>query len=83
MKLIAALGFTAALAAAAASTALPARADEFTPAQKQELGAFIRDYLVNNPDVLREAIEALDKHDKATAEAERQKAVASEFGPAV
>ena len=81
MKLTAALGFAAALAAAAASTALPARADEFTPAQKQELGAFIRDYLVNNPDVLREAIEALDKHDKATAEAERQKAVASQSGP--
>ena len=77
----AALGFAAALAVAAASTALPARADQFTPAQKQELGAFIRDYLINNPDVLREAIEALDKHDKATAEAERQKAVASESGP--
>jgi protein-disulfide isomerase len=81
MKLIAALGFVAALAAAAASFALPARADEFTPAQKQELGAFIRDYLVNSPDVLREAIEALDKHDKATADAERQKVVASQSGP--
>jgi protein-disulfide isomerase len=56
-------------------------ADEFTPAQKQELGSFIRDYLVNNPDVLREAIEALDKRDKATAEAERQKIVATEAGP--
>ena len=81
MKLIAALGFAAALAAAAASIAIPARADEFTPAQKQELGVFIHDYLVNNPDVLREAIESLDKHDKAAAEAERQKTVASESGP--
>ena len=81
MKLTAALSLAAALAAAAASFALPARADDFTPAQKQELGAFIRDYLVNNPEVLRDAIEALDKHDKATAEAERQKAVASESGP--
>ncbi len=53
MKLIAALGFAAALAGAALSTALPARADEFTPAQKQELGAFIHDYLVSNPEVLR------------------------------
>jgi protein-disulfide isomerase len=76
-----ALGFVAALAAAGACVALPARADEFTPAQKQELGSFIRDYLVNNPDVLRDAIEALDKRDKATAEAERQKAVATEAGP--
>jgi protein-disulfide isomerase len=81
MKLTAALGFAAALAAAAASLPLAARADEFTPAQKQELGAFIHDYLVNNPEVLREAIQALDRHDKATAEAERQKVVASESGP--
>src|SRR5208283_2080974 len=44
------------------------------------MGAFIKDYLVNNPDVLRAAIEALDKHDKDEAEAERQKAVVSEAG---
>jgi protein-disulfide isomerase len=81
MKLIAALGFAAAFASAALSSALPARADDFTPAQKQELGAFVHDYLVNNPDVLRDAIEALDKRDKATADAERQKAVTSQAGP--
>jgi len=52
-----------------------AAADDFTPEQKKELGAFIKDYLVNNPDVLREAIDALDKHDKQVAEAERQKMV--------
>ena len=79
MKLTASL-FAAGFAAASFA-AVPARADEFTPAQKQEMGAFIRQYLVNNPDVLREAIEALDKRDKATAEAERQKAVATESGP--
>ncbi|RBP17325.1 protein-disulfide isomerase [Roseiarcus fermentans] len=81
MNLTAALGFAAALAGAALSTALPARADEFSPAQKQELGAFIHDYLVANPEVLKEAIEALDKHDKDTAEAERQKVVAGQAGP--
>ena len=81
MRLTAALGFAAALAGAVLCAAPPASADEFTPAQKQELGAFIREYLVNNPDVLREAIEALDKRDKATAEAQRQKTVASEAGP--
>lgn len=53
-------------------------ADEFTPAQKQEMGAFIKDYLVNNPDVLRAAIEALDKHDKQVAEAEREKVVSDQ-----
>jgi len=80
MKLIAALGLAATLAGAVTSAA-PARADEFTPAQRQELGAFIHDYLVNNPEVLRDAIEALDKHDKTTAEAERQKVVTSQAGP--
>ena len=58
--------------------AAPVSADEFTPAQKQELGAFIKTYLVNNPEVLREAIEALDRHDKETADADRQKVVANQ-----
>ena len=80
MKLIAALGLAAALAGTA-PLVVKARADEFTPAQKQELGAFIKDYLVNNPDVLKDAIEALDKRDKAAAEAERQKVVSSQSGP--
>src|SRR5271156_2849720 len=57
-----------------------AAADEFTPAQKEELGVFIKDYLVAHPDVLREAIEALDKHDKQVAEDERQKAVSDQAG---
>jgi len=57
-----------------------AAADEFTPAQKQELGVFIKDYLVAHPDVLRAAIEALDKHDKQVAEDERQKTVSDQAG---
>ncbi len=52
-----------------------AAADQFTPAQKQELGAFIKDYLVSYPDVLRAAIDALDKHDKEVAAVERRKVV--------
>ena len=79
MKLITAFGLIAAFVGTA-SLAVPVSADEFTPAQKQELGAFIKDYLVNNPQVLREAIEALDKHDKEVADAERQKVVASQSG---
>ena len=74
MKLIAALGL------AAACLAAPVHADEFTAAQKQELGAFIEDYLVNNPDVLREAIEALDKRDKEVAAAQQKKVVADQAG---
>ena len=48
MRLTAAL-FAAGFAAASCFVVLPAFADEFSPAQKQELGTFIRDYLVNNP----------------------------------
>ena len=79
MKLFAAVGFVAALAAA--TLAIPAAADEFTPAQKQELGAFIKSYLVSNPEVLRDAIEALDKHDKEVADAQRKDFVTSQAGP--
>ncbi len=76
MRLNLAACFTATLALGAVLAPLgTAAADEFTPAQKQELGAFVKDYLVNNPDVLRAAIDALDKHDKQVAEAERQKMV--------
>ncbi|HWY82919.1 MAG TPA: DsbA family protein [Roseiarcus sp.] len=77
MKLVTAFGLAAAFLGVACMAA-PASADEFTPAQKQELGAFIKNYLVNNPEVLREAIEALDKHDKETADADRQKVVANQ-----
>src|SRR6204780_5494335 len=74
MKLVTAFGLAAAFVGLACMAA-PVSADEFTPAQKQELGACIKDYLVNNPDVLRSAIEALDKHDKEVADTERQKVV--------
>ena len=78
-KFAAYLAGALALAAVAAPIGMAA-ADEFTPAQKQELGAFVKDYLVNNPDVLRAAIEALDKHDKQVAEAAQQKVVSDQAG---
>src|SRR5258708_3970347 len=77
MKLTTAFGLAAAFLGTA-FMAVPVSADEFTPAQKQELGAFIKSYLVSNPEVLRQAIEALDKHDKETADADRQKVVANQ-----
>jgi protein-disulfide isomerase len=73
MKLRYALG----LALAVAFAAPAARADQLSPDQKKELGEFIRSYLVTHPEVLREAIDALDKHDKQAAEDARQKAVTS------
>jgi protein-disulfide isomerase len=60
--------------------AAPAFAAEFTPEQKAEIGAIMKDYLINNPDVLRAAIEALDKHDKQVEADARQSAVADQAG---
>ncbi len=70
MKLRYALGLALAVAFAPA-----VGAETLTPTQKTELGAFIHDYLVSHPEVLREAIDALDKHDKQAAEEARNKAV--------
>jgi protein-disulfide isomerase len=75
-KFIAGISLALALPALVAMT--PARADEFTPAQKAELGDFIKDYLVKNPEALKAAIEALDKHDKQVAEDARTKIVSDQ-----
>jgi hypothetical protein len=42
----------------AAASALAAQ--EFTESQREELGGIIRDYLLENPEILREVIEALE-----------------------
>ena len=75
MKLRYALGLALALALASPALAAPLTAD-----QKTELGAFIKDYLVSHPEVLREAIDALDKHDKQIAEEARLSAVKNQAG---
>ena len=60
MKRSLALPFAAAMFGALAGLyAAPAVADEFTPAQKAEIGAIMKDYLIHNPDALRAAIDAL------------------------
>ena len=76
MRLRYALGLGLAVAFAQEAP-LAARAESLTADQKTELGAFIKDYLVSHPEVLREAIDSLDKHDKAVAEEARLKAVQS------
>jgi protein-disulfide isomerase len=55
-------------------------ASEFTPAQKEEIGAVIKDYLIKNPEVLREAIDALSEHDKQAAAQAQQSVVADQSG---
>jgi protein-disulfide isomerase len=50
---------------------VPASGAEFTDAQKAALGPIIRDYLLQNPEVLREAMTALEKKQKDEDEARR------------
>jgi protein-disulfide isomerase len=57
------------------SAGAPARAAEFTAAQKTELGPIIRDYLLQNPEVLRDAMAALDKKQKDEEAAHQQSAI--------
>ena len=75
MKIVYALGLAMAVALAPV-----AHADPLSPDQKKELGDFIKDYLVTHPEVLRAAIDSLDKHDKDVADQARQKAVQDSAG---
>lgn len=45
----------------AALFVLPAQAAEFSPEQKKELGDFIRQYLMENPEVVRDAMQELER----------------------
>jgi protein-disulfide isomerase len=58
-----------------ASVALPAAAAEFSPAQTKEIGDIVRDYLVNNPEVLRDAMVELDRREKEAQQAAREKII--------
>ena len=57
------------------STAREAQA-QFSAAQKSEVQSIIKDYLLSNPEVLRDAMVELDRREKAEADAARIKAVA-------
>ena len=68
------LGLLAAAALGLPRAVVPASAAEFTPAQKAEMGGIIRDYLVQNPEVLQQAMAELERRQKAQEEAKRQQA---------
>ena len=55
----------------------PAAAAEFSAAQKAEMGGIIRDYLIQNPEVLQDAMAALEQRQKTQEQAKRQQAVDS------
>lgn len=59
----------AALLAVAVLAALPAAAEEFSAGQKAEIEATIRAYLLANPEVIVEAMQALEERQKSDARA--------------
>lgn len=66
----------AAAFAFAAAAALQARAEGFSPSQKAEIEAIIKSYLLEKPEVLREAIGVLESREKAAEAAAREKIIA-------
>ena len=50
----------------------PASAGEFTPAQRAEIGGLVKDYLLQNPEVLQDAMAELERRQKVQEEAKRQ-----------
>lgn len=53
---------------------LPANA-QMTPAQRSEIEAVVKDYLLKNPEVLRDAFVELERRQKAEEEEARVKAI--------
>ena len=65
------------LAAPVALLATPLAAQEFSPKQKTEIESVIKDYLLRNPEVLRDSLIELQKREKADELAERSKVLES------
>jgi protein-disulfide isomerase len=59
---------------------VPAGAGEFTDAQKEELGGVIRDYLLKNPEILREALQELERRETQAENAARKEALVAKAG---
>lgn len=57
-----------------------AQAAEFNPAQKTEMGTIIKEYLMANPEILRDALAELDKKQKDEEASARQKVVSDQAG---
>ena len=70
----------AALTGLLAFAPLAAPAAEFSPAQKGEIGVIVKEYLLANPEVLRDALAELDKRQKNDEIAARQKVVGDQAG---
>jgi protein-disulfide isomerase len=75
--------FAAAIAFALALPAIGlAQTASFTPDQRKEIGTIIREYLLTNPELLKEVIAEMEKRD-AQAEAEKHRAAIAQHAPLI
>jgi protein-disulfide isomerase len=81
MARISALLASFAIALAAFSFATPLAADEFSASQKSEIETIIKNYIMKNPELLRDAITELEAHDKTAADQAREKLVSDPQSP--
>jgi protein-disulfide isomerase len=72
----------AALASAAIAFSVPASAQSFSDAQRDEMHKIIREYLVKHPEVLQEAMAELEKK-QALAEAEKARSAIKNHSEAI
>ncbi|MGO9673786.1 MAG: DsbA family protein [Methylocella sp.] len=63
------------LAAFALIAVAPARADEFSAAQKTEIESIIKSYLLKNPEILRDTATALEEREKQAETTARQQII--------
>ncbi len=81
-RCLALFGRVGAIFAAFAFFALaPARADEFSPAQKTEIESIIKSYLLKNPEILRDTAAALEEREKQAETAARQQVIGDPASP--
>jgi len=59
----------------------PARADEFSAAQKSEIESIVKSYLLKNPEILRETAAALEEREKQAETAARQQVIGDPASP--
>lgn len=62
---------------AAALAATPALAEEFSPAQKSEVEKIVREYLLNNPEILIEMSRRLEEKQRAQQQAQARAGIAA------
>ena len=65
------------IAAAVLAPSFAAEADAFDAKQKDAIRAIVKEYLLQQPEIIREAIGELNKRQEMAAEGERKKALAS------